>query len=99
MYAVNGFPPTSTSTRWSTTCGITWTKLAGAVELSSTDTLAGVPCMTAPEVVALHAVAATSIRSEVDERNRDMSGRPMEVDGSSCLRRHRGMTRRTADKG
>jgi hypothetical protein len=36
--------------------------------------------MTVPEVVVLHAAAATSIRNEVDERILDMSGRLLKVD-------------------
>jgi hypothetical protein len=36
--------------------------------------------MAAPEVVALQAAAATSIRNEVDERILDMSGRLLKVD-------------------
>jgi hypothetical protein len=37
--------------------------------------------MTVPDVVAPHAVAARSVRSEVDERSLDMSGRLLKVDG------------------
>jgi hypothetical protein len=40
--------------------------------------------MTVPDVVALQAAAATSVRSEVDERILDMSGRLLKVDEVGC---------------
>src|SRR5882672_1722420 len=42
--------------------------------------------MTAPDVAALHAAAATSIRSEVDERSLDMSERLLKVDEAESPR-------------